>query len=128
MIADRESDSFVDNTMTVAAAASNPSYVAAVGIGKHVVKMLAERRQSNKDDIIGVLYTSLNRREHYPHGERKRDDVPDLTNNMFIDYSMFGFDPQPQYQPPIPQTHTARRLPPVGGTMADLQVLSRRSA
>ena len=90
VIEDREFDSFVANTLAVAAAASNPSYVAAVGIGKYVVKMLAERRENNKDDMIGVLYTSLNRHEHYPHGERKRDNVPDLTNNMFIDYSMFG--------------------------------------
>ncbi|MBP1730274.1 MAG: hypothetical protein H6Q55_703 [Deltaproteobacteria bacterium] len=44
----------------------------------------------NKDDQIGVAYQSFNRFEHYPHGERKKDDVPDLSNNIFIDYSIFG--------------------------------------
>ena len=24
------------------------------------------------------------------HGESKRDDVPDLSNNVLIDYSIFG--------------------------------------
>jgi hypothetical protein len=26
----------------------------------------------------------------YPNGERKRDDVPDLSNNVRVDYSIFG--------------------------------------
>jgi len=44
----------------------------------------------NKDDQIGLSYQSFNRFEHYPHGERKRDDVPDLSNNVRIAYSLFG--------------------------------------
>ena len=37
---------------------------------------------------------SLNRWEHYPNGERNSEGVPDLTGNMLIDYSIFGFDDQ----------------------------------
>ncbi|MCA9124613.1 MAG: hypothetical protein H6822_34995 [Planctomycetaceae bacterium] len=99
----------LDNTLALAATAANPSYTVAVSIGKLVTKMLAQQCRKNDDDMIGVLYTSLNRREHYPHGERKKDNVADLTNNMFVDYSLFGFDPQPQ--PALMQ-----RLPPISVT------------
>jgi hypothetical protein len=106
-----EFQSTLDQTLALTATAANPSYTAAVSIGKLVTKMLAQQYRQNDDDMIGVLYTSLNRREHYPHGERKKDKVPDLTNNMFVDYSIFGFDPQPQ---PVPM----HRLPPVTATRA----------
>ncbi len=109
-----QSDSFqstFEQTLALAATAANPSYSAAVNIGKLVTKLLAQQYRQNEDDMIGILYTSLNRREHYPHGERKKDKVADLTNNMFVDYSLFGFDPQPQSVP-------MRRLPPVTETQA----------
>lgn len=99
-------DDFLSQTLTLAAAAANPSFLAAVGIGKFVAKTFAQRLQKNQDDMLGILYTSLNRREHYPHGERKKDHVPDLTNNMLVDYSLFGFD-APR------QPHPMERLPPV---------------
>ena len=107
-------DSFIAQILSLAAAATNPSYVAAVGIGKFVAKTYAEKRGKKHDEMIGLMYTSLNRREHYPHGERKKNGVADLTNNMFINYSRFGCDPQIQ---PIPVT----LLPP------DIQ-LCRRGA
>jgi hypothetical protein len=44
----------------------------------------------NLDDQVGVYYLSLNRIEHYPNDERKRDDVPDLSNNVRDNYSIFG--------------------------------------
>ncbi len=106
IVDDREFDGLVADTLSLAVTAANPSFAAAVGIGKFVAKTLAERIRHNQDDMVGLLYTSLNRREHYPHCERKRDHVPDLTNNMFVDYSIFGFEPHPQ-TPPL------RRLPPV---------------
>jgi len=106
VLQNEEFHSTLDQTLALATAAANPTYTAAVSIGKLVTKMLAQQCRKNNDDMIGVLYTSLNRREHYPHGERKKDKVADLTNNMFVDYSLFGFDPQPQ---PVPM----HRLPPV---------------
>jgi hypothetical protein len=99
-------DNFLSHTLTLAAAAANPSFLAAVGIGKFVAKTFAQRLQKNQDDMLGVLYTSLNRREHYPHGERKKDQVPDLTNNMLVDYSLFGFESPPQ-------SRRIERLPPL---------------
>lgn len=40
------------------------------------------------DDMIGVVYASFRRQEHYPHGVMEAVEQPDLTGNMFVDYSM----------------------------------------
>jgi hypothetical protein len=83
---------FTDQLLKLIGKAANPAYAAAVGVAKFAVSVLGKVLCANKDDLIGVLYMSLNRREHYLHGERKRDGVADLTNNMLIDYSLFGFE------------------------------------
>ncbi|RYU93653.1 hypothetical protein [Emticicia agri] len=88
---DNEFDKFTNNLGTLVAAAANPAFSASVEITKFALKVISKITQANKDEMIGILMMSLNRVEHYPHGERKKDDVPDLTNNMFIDYSLFGF-------------------------------------
>ncbi len=85
-------DDFASNLLVLLATAANPSYIAGIQITKFIAKAVSDNLKSNKDDLIGILYMSLNRREHYPHLERKRDDVGDLTNNMLIDYSIFGFE------------------------------------
>ena len=74
-------------------ALANPAFVVASEIGKFAVNLLTEKGKKNKDDQVGPLYLSLNRQEHYPFGERKRDDVMDLTANMTVDYSLFGIEP-----------------------------------
>jgi hypothetical protein len=83
-------DGFVNNVLVLASAAANPAAAAGVAIAKYVFGIVAETMIENKDDQIGLAYQSFNRFEHYPHGERKRDDVPDLSNNVRIDYSIFG--------------------------------------
>ena len=108
-------DQVITRTLSQAIATANLSYSVAIAVGKFVTQMVFERKRTNKDDMIGILYTSLNRFEHYRHGERKKNHVPDLTNNMFVDYSIFGFDPQPQSGP-------IRLLPPVSGTIQPRRV------
>jgi hypothetical protein len=44
----------------------------------------------NRDDQLDLYYLSLNRMERYRNGGRKRDDVPDLSNNVRVDNSIFG--------------------------------------
>ncbi len=73
-------------------AAKNPAYAAGLAIAKFVTGILIELLKNDKDDLIGVLYTSLNRREHYQHCDRKKDDVPDITHNMLMDYTIFGYE------------------------------------
>jgi hypothetical protein len=85
-----EFDGFVDNVLALASAAANPAAAAGVAIAKYVFSLIANRMIENKDDQVGLVYQSFNRFEHYLHGERKRDDVPDLSNNVLIDYSIFG--------------------------------------
>ncbi len=89
---DEEFDSFTENLIKLISGAKNPAYMAAVAIGKFASKVTFKVASKNQDDMIGIVYMSLNRWEHYPFGERKKDDVPDMTNNMLIDYSIFGFD------------------------------------
>ncbi len=92
IINDSEFGKFTDNISSLLGSVPNPSLTAAVAISKFAVNVISKVAKQNHDDLIGILYTSLNRRQHYPHGERKRDRVPDLSNNMLIDYSIFGFD------------------------------------
>ena len=83
-------DGFVGNVLALASAAANPAAAAGTAIAKHVFRLVADSMIKNKDDQIGLAYQSFNRFEHYLHGGRKRDDVPDLSNNVRIDYSIFG--------------------------------------
>lgn len=92
VVTDPGFDPFAKNFATLIAGAATPAFTAGVEIGKFITGVVSKNMQQNKDDMIGILYMSLNRREHYLHGERKKDDVPDLTNNMLIDYSIFGFE------------------------------------
>ena len=83
-------DGFVDNVLVLARAVTNPAAAAGIAIAKYIFGLVAETMIENKDDQIGLAYQSFNKFEHYPYGERKRDGVPDLSNNVFIDYSIFG--------------------------------------
>jgi hypothetical protein len=85
-----EFDGFADNLLTLVSGLSNPAATAGVAIAKYVFGLVTGTMIKNKDDQIGLAYQSFNRFEHYPHGERKRDDVPDLSNNVRIAYSIFG--------------------------------------
>ncbi len=61
-----------------------------VAIARYVFGLVAVTMMEKKDDQIGMVYQSFNRFEHYPHGERKKDDIPDLSNNIRFSYSIFG--------------------------------------
>lgn len=71
----------------------NPVFAAGTAIVKFIAEVTAQALKKNKDDMIGLLYMSLDKWEHYPHGERKSDGVSDLSGNMLVDYSIFGFNP-----------------------------------
>jgi len=90
VIEEPQFDRFTEDILTLAGAASHPASVIGLAIAKFVIGVVTDNLLRDRDDQIGVLYQSFNRFEHYPHGERKRDDVPDLSNNLLIDYSIFG--------------------------------------
>lgn len=87
-----EFDTFASNLAKVIAGATNPTFLAGVAIAKYVTSTVADVLKQKGDKQLGMLYMSLNRNEHYIHGERKKDDVPDLTGNLLIDYSIFAFE------------------------------------
>jgi len=97
IISDSNFDGFTDDLGRLLSLSGNPNFMASVAIGRFASEVAVKAALRNKDDMIGIMYMSLNRQEHYPHGERKKDNVPDMTNNMMVDYSIFGFEDE---QPP----------------------------
>lgn len=91
ILADKGFDSFTKSISGLLKKSANPAFTATTEITKYIINVIANAARANKDDLIGILYMSLNRQEHFLHGERKKDDVPDLTNNMLIDYSIFAY-------------------------------------
>lgn len=83
-------DKVVENIMSLTGAVTNPGAVAGVEIAKYVVGVVTNTMIQNKDDQIGLIYQSFNKFEHYPEGKREKNDTPDLSNNLKIDYSIFG--------------------------------------
>ena len=83
-------DAFAGDVLRLVGSAGSPAAVAGAAIAKFIFRVVSGSMLRNKDDQIGLLYQSFNRFEHYVHGERKRDGVPDLTQNLRIDYSIFG--------------------------------------
>lgn len=67
-----------------------PAFHVAVEVGRFLASILAGDPEDGRQ--LGLLYMTLNRQEHYPHGERNRQEVADLTGNLLVDYSMFGLD------------------------------------
>lgn len=86
-----EFDRFAANMGTLILGAANPAYAAGVIVTKFLTTVAADALKKNGDDQLGILYMSLNRKEHYLYGERKRDGIPDLTGNLRVDYSIFAF-------------------------------------
>ena len=71
---------------------SNPILTGVISVSGIILNLLRKKLLTNKDDIIGYWQCSLNRQEHYPHGMRDRQDVPDTTGNILVDYTLFGYE------------------------------------
>jgi len=78
----KDFDTFATSALTL--------LTAAAAFAKFVAWAIPQVLECNRDNQVGLYYLSLNRMEHYPNGECKRDDVPDLSNNVRVDYSIFG--------------------------------------
>jgi hypothetical protein len=77
----------VETALTV----TNPLLSGIVGTGTVVANLLRQKLRANKDDLAGYWQLNLNRQEHYPHGARDRQNTPDTTGNILVDYTFFGF-------------------------------------
>jgi hypothetical protein len=89
-----ESDAFkgLVAAVSTALAVTNPVLTGVIGVGSVVANLLRRKLNVNKDDLVGYWQTTLNREEHYLHGARDRQDVPDSTGNILVDYTLFGFE------------------------------------
>jgi hypothetical protein len=92
VINDKEFSSFANNLPTIARGAVTPAYTAAVEVGKFIFSVIGNNLAKKKDQQLGLMYMSLDKREHYPHGVRNSTDVSDLTGNMLVDYAIFAYD------------------------------------
>ena len=89
---DHTFDSFLSNILIVLSTSINPAITAGIEIGKYLTSFILNQYAKKQDDQLGIVYQSWNKQEHYKHGKRFKDGVPDLTKNMIYDYSMFGFE------------------------------------
>jgi hypothetical protein len=89
-----DSDAFKGLLIAVEAAltVTNPALSGVIGVGAVVANLLRQKLRANKDDLVGYWQLNLNRAEHYPHGARDRQDTPDTTGNIRVDYTLFGFE------------------------------------
>ena len=77
---------------------SNPVLTAAISVGGVLVHLLKKKLRTSKDDLVGYWQNILNREEHYPYGVRDKQDVPDTTRNIQVDYTLFGFENEISYE------------------------------
>jgi len=83
--------SMVVNTIATLAGTANPVAGAIAKLATFVAKATTRFFKNDRDDQAGLFVASFVEREHYPNGKRDKQDVPDLTGNMFIDYTIFAY-------------------------------------
>jgi hypothetical protein len=89
-----DSDAFKGllSAATAALTVTNPLLTGAIAVGGVTANLLRKKLRANKDDLVGYWQCSLNRTEHYPHGVRDLQDIPDTTGNMLVDFTLFGYE------------------------------------
>ncbi len=71
---------------------ANPVAAAATELTGLVANVVSTLFKNDKDDQIGLFIASFIRPLHYPHGIRDKQDVADITGNMYVDYSLFAYE------------------------------------
>lgn len=83
--------STIVNTVSTLASISNPVASAITKLVTLVAKQLTEVFKNDKDDQAGLYISSFIKEADYPNGKRDKQDVPDLSANMFLDYTIFAY-------------------------------------
>ena len=89
---DPEFDTFLMNIAKLAQFAANPSVTLSIAIGKFVLGKVAETLLDNKDDQLGIVYQSFHRALDFPAGDRQAFGIPDISDNLRIDYRIYAED------------------------------------
>lgn len=87
----KDNISTVVKSIETLASITNPVSAAVTELSLFVAKTLTVIFKNNKDDQAGLFLASYIDKVHYPFGKRDKEDVPDMTNNMFIDYTIFSY-------------------------------------
>jgi hypothetical protein len=85
-----EFDGFTKNVLTELSVSPTPQVKAALSIGKFLSRAITGALTRNLDDQVGVYYLSFDRMEDYPDGARHDKNVPDLSGNVRVEYSIFA--------------------------------------
>jgi flagellar protein FlgJ len=89
-----DSDAFKGLLTAVGAAltVAKPVLSGVIAVGGVVTNLLRQKLKANRDDLVGYWQATLSREEHYPYGARDKQDSPDTTGNILVDYMLFGFE------------------------------------
>ena len=74
------------------ASVANPVAGAITELTTFVAKSVTEVMKNDRDDQAGFFLSSFIEQEDYPNGRREKEDVPDLTSNMYIGYSIVSYN------------------------------------
>ncbi len=85
-----EFDGFTKNVLTELSASPTPQVKAGISIVKYLSRAITGALTRNRDDQAGVYYLSFDRMEHYPDGTRHDKNVPDLSGNLRVEYSIIA--------------------------------------
>jgi hypothetical protein len=91
-VADSAAFKGLNTAVGSALSVTNPILTATIGVGRVLLQLLRQKLRNNKDDLVGYWQCVLNRTEHYPFCVRDKQDVPDTTGNIQVDYTLFGFE------------------------------------
>jgi hypothetical protein len=91
ILTDKNLTAVVDSISSLASI-TNPVASAVTKLTTFTAKALTEVFKNNRDDQAGLFLASFIEKEHYPFGKRDKEDVPDLTANMFLDYTLFAYE------------------------------------
>ena len=90
VLADNTISDVIDSIINIAGV-ENSLMNAITKLTTFIAKSVTEILKHDRDDQAGLFLTSFIRKEDYPFGKRDKKNVPDLTANMFIDYTIFGY-------------------------------------
>ena len=90
ILTDKNISTVVDS-ITPLASIAKPVASAVTELTTFAAKALTEVFKNNRDDQAGLFLASFIEKEHYPFGKRDKEDVPDLTANMFLNYTIFAY-------------------------------------
>jgi hypothetical protein len=90
IVSDNKFEQFAEGLPGKLTSVANPGFQAVVETTKLVVDVITTVLENSDNDTVGILYKSFNQAEHFPTGRVEEKNVQDITNNMWVDFSMYS--------------------------------------